>query len=332
MENIFGIKQKANARPKVGPKKTRNRKRNRNKRTVKNPLRKKMNCSPIVEGKQAFPDTCFTPEVLLQIRDEYNKNHSTSNKITSNDPIIIWKTLKDRLQQCEKEDCWLKEIRDTGMRKHIDESIFSPDHPPEWDNNPNEWLSNIDILKVLEQYEKKYPHFLFLGPTPIDFDTKLPERNNTCVETEICGLSIQNEIDKKKTKIGIIFNLDKHDESGSHWVSLFIDLEHHFLFYFDSAGDTIPPEIMALVERIQKQGTQLSPPIYFKYYNNEGRRHQKGNTECGMYSLFFIITMLTSKKSGKRKYDTQRKMKLFKSGRISDKHMEKYRKKYFNHS
>ena len=35
-------------------------------------------------------------------------------------------------------------------------------------------------------------------------------------------------------KIGVIFNLDKHDQSGSHWVAMFIDLENKFFFYFDS--------------------------------------------------------------------------------------------------
>ena len=336
MENIFTMKPKRKSKTKVAPRKTIHRKENKNKnkkrRTLKNPSPKKMNCSPAVEGKEAFSDTCFTPDVLMQIRDEYNKNHPHIDKITSTDPVVIWKTLKDRLQHCEKEDCWLKEIKESSMRRFIDESIFAPDHPPEWDTNPNEWLSNIDILKVLEQYEEKNPHFLLLGPTPIDFDTKLPERDNKCVESQICNLSIRDEMEKGKTKIGIVFNLDKHDESGSHWVSLFIDLEHHILFYFDSAGDSIPPEIMALKNRIQTQGKKLMPPIRFKYYNNEGRRHQKGNTECGMYSLFFIITMLTGKTEVKENMKVGEKIKLFKSGRISDKHMEKYRKKYFNDS
>jgi len=42
--------------------------------------------------------------------------------------------------------------------------------------------------------------------------------------------------------------------------------------------------------------------------------------------------MLTGKTEVKDKMTVKEKIKLFKSGRISDKHMEKYRKKYFNHS
>jgi hypothetical protein len=42
---------------------------------------------------------------------------------------------------------------------------------------------------------------------------------------------LKDYIDKNITKIGIIFNLDNHNESGSHWVSLFIDLEDKFVLY-----------------------------------------------------------------------------------------------------
>ena len=35
-------------------------------------------------------------------------------------------------------------------------------------------------------------------------------------------------------QIGIVFNLDKHDQEGSHWVSMFIDLKRDGIYYFDS--------------------------------------------------------------------------------------------------
>jgi hypothetical protein len=37
--------------------------------------------------------------------------------------------------------------------------------------------------------------------------------------------SLKTYIDEKIKNIGIIFNLDKHTQSGSHWVSMFIDIE-----------------------------------------------------------------------------------------------------------
>jgi hypothetical protein len=223
----------------------------------------------------------------------------------------------------------LKELKDSELHENIDKYIFAPDSPPEWDKNPNEWLSNIDILNVLSQYQTTYKNFLFLGPSPIDFDTKVEGRTNTCIENAICKFSIKKQLKDGKKKIGMIFNLDKSTEPGSHWVSFFVDLDERVLFYFDSTGDPIPDEIGVLKNRIMEEGQTLG--IKFKYYDNEGRKHQVGGTECGMYSLFFNITMLTGEVDDK-KMSMKQRIYLFKKGNIRDKYVEKYRKKYFNHS
>ena len=302
---------------------------------------KRMNCSPAIDGNAALSSTCFTKDILMKIRDEYNGSHPI--KIESNDPKIVWEQLREKLVHCEKEDCWLKEIKNDTLRKQLDEYIFAPDSPPEWDTNPNEWLSNYDILKVLTQYQHKYKKFRVLGPSPIDFDTKLKEKNCKCVEEDICQFSLTKSLHAKKTKIGMIFNLDKHDESGSHWVSLFIDIENRTIFYFDSAGDSVPHEIDLLVKRIQIEGKHMKPALKMKYYDNDGIIHQHGNTECGMYSLFFNITMLEHTwpklrqdhvidKKNLRTMNLKDKIRLFKTGRISDKYIEHFRHIYFNHT
>ena len=43
----------------------------------------------------------------------------------------------------------------------------------EWIKDYNEWLSTLDINKVMAQYEEAYPKFQYLGANPIDFDQKL---------------------------------------------------------------------------------------------------------------------------------------------------------------
>ena len=289
---------------------------------------KKMNCNPIVEGKTVLDDSCYTYDTLTKIKNSYNSYH-TENKIVETEPKQLWNTLKTRLNSCDKEDCWLKEIKDEKLRKDIDEFSFAPDHPPEWNNNPDEWLSNYDILDVLKQYEKKHKNFKFIGPTPIDFDTRIPT-DNKCVWEELCQFSSDDMLKKGKTKIGIVFNLDKHDESGSHWVSMFIDFDNAFLFYFDSAGDKIPDEVFSLTKRVMKQGKTLKKPIYFKLHQNHPFIHQKGNTECGMYSLFFIITMLTKKFGNHTLSNCKKVIQFFKSKVIPDEYVFKHRKIYFN--
>ena len=288
---------------------------------------KKMNCSPLVK-KTPVKNSCLPEDILMTIKREYNNNHQ-ENPIKTNHFTEIWNELKNRLD-CKKEDCWLKEIRDTKLRKEIDEMIFAPDQPPEWKNNPDEWLSNFDIIDVLKQYQKTYKHFNFIEPTPIDFDDKPPDMYGSCVTKELCKFELSHYIKKKITKIGIIFNLDKHDESGSHWVSLFIDLDDKYILYFDSAADIIQPEIEELVDRILKQGSQLGMDLKYEK-DNTPFEHQMGNTECGMYSLYFIITLLTGKTGeGKQLKGYAEKKNYFNSSRIPDEYVFKRRNIYFN--
>ena len=320
------------------------------KKTVKyaTHIKQKMTCSPhsALVKPSYLHDTCYTPAILERIKNEYNKSMRVKDRILTKDPVKIWKELDRRLSHCDKEDCWLNQIRDPKLRKMIDRYMFAPDQPYEWKRNPTEWLSNYDILNVLEQYELVYKNFEFIGPTPIDFDTRLGGEGNAynignerkspegaggkkCVWNDLCHFSLKAKIREKKTKIGIIFNLDKHDEHGSHWVSLFIDIKRRFLFYFDSAGGEMPPEVSRLIERVQSQAKELR--FQFKPYTNGSHEHQKGNTECGMYSLFFIVTMLTGKHTPtSKKMPLGKILELFLHGNIPDKTMEDYRDEYFN--
>jgi hypothetical protein len=49
-----------------------------------------------------------------------------------------------------------------------------------------------------------------------------------------------------------------------------------------------------------------------------------------MYSLFFIITMLTGIVEETTKLSLAKKIKLFKGGKIPDEYIEQYRNVYFN--
>jgi len=296
---------------------------------------KPMNCSPVVDGKTPVKTSCLTPDVLVRIKNEYNKDHP-SNTIESKDPREIWTALNERLTKengCKKEKCWLKEIDDNKLRKQIETHIFAPEQPSEWKTNPDEWLSNYDIFNVIRQYQEKYPDFKFMGPTTIDFDTRLQERNNECVEEELCKFDLKMDMKKGIQHFACVFNLDKHDQSGSHWVSMFVDIPEKIIFYFDSAGATnIPKEIGVLVKRLQKQGAELDVPIKFTYHNNGRLQHQKGGTECGMYAIFFIVTMLTGKTPfyGEQILSMKERLHLFLKKKIPDKVVFDYRDLYFN--
>lgn len=290
----------------------------------------KLNCSPEAEGEPQVEDSCIPDDILIQIRNEYNKDHP-DNQIISTHLNEIWYELKKRLH-CKSEKCWLNELDNEELKRKLKKTIFAPEEPPEWKHNPDEWLSNYDIAAVLKQYAEsnKYKYFAFIEPVPIDFDAKPSDMNGKCVEPELCDFTLNEYIKNKKTKIGIIFNLDKHDEDGSHWVSLFIDLDDKFIMYFDSAGDKIQPEIETLVDRILKQANELNIQLTFDKTRIE---HQFGNTECGMYSLYFIITLLKGETENSEKLNGYKEKYDFfkdKNRRIPDKYVFNFRKKYFN--
>lgn len=314
---------------------------------------KKMNCSPAVKGRTAHFDTCYTPDALIKIKNAYNKGKPRDQRILTKNPHKIWTELRDKLTQCSSEDCWLKEIKDPRVRSQLDDLIFAPDKPSEWKANPSEWLSNFDIANVLKQYQITHREFKLLGPSSIDYDTKLPEENGKCVWEDLCRLSLDDLRKHGKTKLGIVFNLDTHDKPGSHWVSMFVDLTHAIIFYYDSALNPTPPEIIRLKDEIVKQGLGLSPPIRFKFIKNR-HSHQRTNTECGMYSLFFHITMLTGeignpietfkpiRKNGgefeqmtnnggeRSKLTINDRLGLFNDRAIPDQYVQGLRDKYFN--
>jgi hypothetical protein len=49
--------------------------------------------------------------------------------------------------------------------------------------------------------------------------------------------------------VGFTINLDNHNESGSHWVSMFLDLDDKIIFYFDSAITPLRAIKRSLVEK-----------------------------------------------------------------------------------
>ena len=214
-------------------------------------------------------------------------------------------------------------LASSNAQVRLKEILFSPEKPKSWNKDPNTWLTNFDIENVLNQYEESHKNFDFIGPSFIDFNSQI---GNSCVDPEICNFNLEKFIKKGKNKIGIVFNLNKHNQSGSHWVSLFIDVKNKFIFYFDSNGTDIPPEIKHLVDKIVEQGKKIN--IDFKVHINS-KEHQYSNTECGMYSLYFIITLLTEMVADQSKTIPQL-LHFFKKQRISDKDVEQFRNIYYN--
>jgi hypothetical protein len=313
----MGIKTKKTRYNKRGGKRAKNKTKKRKQRQQDKYKQefKKLNCSPENKEKEY---TCYSDSDLNKLKEMWNIRHPDQPIKTSN-PKQIWETLKEYYASvCNKETCWVRQMtKNTKMEQELLDA-FAPESPKEWNKNPNEWLSSIDILKVMNQYEKKYKCFDFIGPSPIDYDTH--KLYGECVWEELCHFNLKEQIQKGHTKVGVIFNLDPHYKGGSHWVSLFINIKKKTIFYFDSAGETIPEQIKKFVDSVIVQGHKLSTPINFKFDQNNPVEHQYGNTECGVYSIFFIIHMLEDKITGH----------YLKTHMLKDEYMQQFRHIFYN--
>jgi hypothetical protein len=171
----------------------------------------------------------------------------------------------------------------------------------------------------MEQYEDAYPKFQYLGANPIDFDTKITK--DRCVSDELCNINIK-EIRKDGTDfLGMVFNTDLHHRSGEHWFSLYIDLKgvnikkQPCIYYFDSLASKPKEEVVKFVKRIQEQCCDIKKDIKFLYNDI---KHQHENTECGVYCLHFLVSMLKGEQF--KKYITNKR---------NDSEMSEFRKFFY---
>ena len=225
----------------------------------------------------------------------------------------LWSLLDNKLKHiCNDEFCWTKQKFINNDKEVLDE--FRPEMPSKWKNNKNEWLTTLDIEAVMKQYEKKYNDFSFVGPVPIDFDKQL--HPGFCVINELCNINLNRLKNAGKNKLGIIFNLDPHDKPGSHWVAMYADFDKlNEIYYFDSYGIREPKEVTTLMNRLKEQSEKLGNKTNI-HINNI--RHQYKNSECGVYSMHFILKLLEG-----NKYDE------VKNNIIKDDKMEENREKLF---
>lgn len=295
---------------------------NNNKLSIKNI--KKLNKNTFKNKKlkyKAFDGTCYSYEDLLRLVREWNLlNHNNKIIIKKNvDSKEIWNSLKEKMINCNSEYCWLDNIEKmSGKKKSIEElkNNFRPEMPDEWHYKNTEWLSSLDIENVLFQYDDEFPEFKFMGAIPIDFNEKISE-TGSCVSNNMCNFNLKKLKNQGKTKIGIVFNLDKHNESGSHWIAMYLDLNRKDLGYWDSYGYEPPNEVIEFINKVQNQSNKYWKCKFKEYINKT--RHQYKNSECGMYCINFIVQLLEGNKY----------LKVFKNI-INDDIMNSYREKYFN--
>ena len=268
-----------------------------------------MQCSPYnYDTFYKTHNTCFSKTQLEDLAKSLDLKHSKSIKKTA-----LWARINEHMQskyRCGEGDehCWVDKHPKTPATSHV------PAHPHDWLVNPYTWLSNLDIMNVMVQYEQKYPSFKFVGVFPVDFATK--DTFGKCLYQEMCNLDLK-KLGKNYKSFGFVFNLDKHDQPGSHWVAMYANIDkdqpNYGVYYFDSNAMPAPSEIkqfgMSLVNQMNDKN--------FTFHENTVRK-QFHNSECGMFCLNFLIECLKRKS-----------FKKIMKQEFTDKHAHKLRKVLF---
>ena len=239
-------------------------------------------CHPRV-GEKRPSYGCLPPEILQKAASQL-KLQSQEN------PTLLRKALEKQLNVAPGQELSFLNALPLSFseKEELAKTYLRPSQPAKWKDDPDMWLDSLNIESVMKQYEEAFNEFEFMGPFPIDFAAPDPYNHTgekKCLIREICGLRMEQALQQGTKSIGIIYNLDPHFKDGSHWVANYIDIPQHKCYYFDSYGYEPPKQIAIFMKWLTTQDPKMK-----LMYN--ARRFQHLGSECGMYSMYFIIRML----------------------------------------
>jgi len=258
-------------------------------------------CSPSSQKTFQKHNSCFDDEALFRIADALNIPHS--NKTSKTYRIKLWEAIRAKMHsqcsnQASEEACWIDKIPGLKRNESVADSI-RPSRPASWYANPHTWLTNYDIEEVMTQYEQdKSNKFKFIGVFPVDFESN--DKFGKCMYSEICSLDVNKYYDEGIKYLGLIINLDRHDEPGSHWTSLFVCIDPHMpcfgAYYYDSVSRKPHKDMHKFMLRIKKEAEAKHAGSKFKLQYNT-HKEQYGDSECGMFSMMYQLRWMHALKA-----------------------------------
>ena len=247
----------------------------------------------------------------VSMQEALNRDLPTENLVlpTANteEAKIIQKAAKSL--QCKSESCILshpkfrKFAATLGMSEDDIETELKENFKPIGPRDNVDLLSNIDIDSILQQWAKKFNDFYPCPFAMMDFiehrDVFLLDRISlpNILDGKVLINLGNTFITRKSSCFGCVINTDKSNGVGKHWVSVFVDCRPDdtkpwTVEYFDSVGD---PPMKPIIYWMVK--TRASLELYRKRINVDAPvdeilvteiDHQLSETECGVYSLYYI--------------------------------------------
>jgi hypothetical protein len=272
------------------------------------PKHKETECAILTET------ICSPEHVIDTIRDDILDNYNVNNVNNLNKNKIIEESKKK--YSCDDEACVIEKLTVQGKISPIILNTYFKQVGP---RNNTDLLSNVNIDNVIAQWVNLYKTDFSKVDTDKLYIYHVPFQMRDFQDTnsELNNIDIYS-IAKKYDCLVVVFNTDYSNGPGIHWFCHFYDFKSSpiTLEYFNSSGHLPLPEIQThlfqtkhkLIE--SKMDTEII--IVSKF------AHQQGNTECGVYSLYYIWSRINGVSWQK-----------FNKKRISDQKMIEFRKVIF---
>ena len=288
-------------------------------------------CAP---GKKYENGSCFSIESLKKIALNYNEKIKTKCEKTICEQIDVnqskenlVKSLSEKMaDKCSEQTCWLrldivKELEDAEIKYNT----FRPFGP----SKKYEWLSTTHINEVIYQYHVLHDDFLFLGAVPSDFEDLpvlgISDLNFSYLENQNkkkIGIIINLDEHYKSGShwVGLFINLEKNyiyyfDSVGKKPIKRIRKFINKVIKYMYKKKYNESLSINKLIDNITLQAQVSKRDKNKKKDENENDgenvisniinggfdirynhiQHQFKNSECGVYSINFIINLVDNK-------------------------------------
>jgi hypothetical protein len=155
-------------------------------------------------------------------------------------------------------------------------------------------LSNFNIDETLQRWARIYPRFFPCPFAMIDFDRNGDLFGTVDLPAVLAGRvaadlgPAHGKVRRPCDTFGCVVNTDPSHLGGHHWFAMFVDCraEPWTVEYFNSVGSPPPKPIVGWQERTRAALAALGKQVRAVIATDLD--HQDSQTECGLYSLYYI--------------------------------------------
>jgi hypothetical protein len=269
------------------------------------------------------PKSCASKEVIQKIG-------TTLKQDVGLDIVKIVEAAKKETN-CDSEKCVLEAKRgEMGEMRSVVDRELKNNYKIEGPRDSS-WLSNVNIDAALQMWAtNKFRDFFPYNFNMRDYARYSINEKNVVVEKPdtLATVFFEDLYERGFRCAACVVNIDRYHGKGKHWLALFADArsdtDDWSVEIFDSAGSPPLPEWQSWAKKTEIQMNEIisqSTRPDRKVHNvRVGRtRQQDSNSECGVYSLFYIWARLNGVP-----------YKWFMENRIYDKVMFEFRQHLFS--